>query len=350
MENEINNIPEHGLYTFEQVKENKEEFAKMFSEGNKELEKCLLKLWNNNIPTLACCGDESTFFGASKINGAFVFLEKPAYISIETTNMKKGNTFQKMARQICKDKNLQFDADYKFTGRKILTLYQEDFSTTKFFKKVNEMLDVFLVIENSIDKNKINLQNYDCKNTITDRIVTSDKASKRFELNHDGHKYEVLNFDFVNTRHSFVLFDAEVQPKKLVGYATYDFNPKTKSFALQCLAISENLRGNKLGRTFLKSFDKMINECHGIKAKNMFVHPCAEGNYQASLEDFYQQCGFKLTNGDPAVYIFNPDAYTGYKSEFNNAIENIEQDIGKNKENIINKDLTLNKAISNVNR
>ena len=106
MENEINNIPEHGLYTFEQVKENKEEFAKMFSEGNKELEKCLLKLWNNNIPTLACCGDEATFFGASKIDGAFVFLEKPAYISIETTNMKKGNTFQKMAGQICKGRNL----------------------------------------------------------------------------------------------------------------------------------------------------------------------------------------------------------------------------------------------------
>ena len=94
----------------------------------------------------------------------------------------------------------------------------------------------------------------------------------------------------------------------------------------------------------------MINECHGIKAKNMFVHPCAEGNYQASLEDFYQQCGFKLTNGDPAVYIFNPDAYTGYKSEFNDAIENIEQDIGKNKENIIDKDLMINKTVSNENR
>ena len=329
-----------GLYTFDEIKENKEYFASIFSEGNKELEKVLIKLWNNNISTIACCGHKTTIMGKSKHGNYFTPFEKTAYIAIDTTNMKKGVTFKNMAGTICHGKNLVYEVDERNGqfSRNALTLYQEGINTDKFFRKINEMLDVFLEKENEvkIDTNKINLSEYDLKNTISNKMITNDNPTGKCEFMHDGHKYEMLNFDFANTRHSFALFDTQTNPKQIVGYAVYDFNKNTKSLALQSFVIKENMRGNKLGRMFLKSFDKMIEKCFDTKLKDMYVHPYTDSAHQATLEDFYQQAGFKLTNGDPAEYIFNPQNYTRYKSEFNDAIKNIEKNIGK-KENGLDK-------------
>lgn len=49
MENSVAKI------NFEDIKKNKEKYAKEFSEGNSDLESCLLKLWNNDICTVGCC-------------------------------------------------------------------------------------------------------------------------------------------------------------------------------------------------------------------------------------------------------------------------------------------------------
>ena len=54
----------------------KEKFAKMFSEGNNNLEICLLKLWNNNIYTIGCCAGHS---------------EKVPYIGIDLNNSNINN-------------------------------------------------------------------------------------------------------------------------------------------------------------------------------------------------------------------------------------------------------------------
>ncbi len=40
---------------FEEILKNKEKYAEQFNEGNKDLYKLLLELWNRNIETVGCC-------------------------------------------------------------------------------------------------------------------------------------------------------------------------------------------------------------------------------------------------------------------------------------------------------
>ena len=334
-----------GLYTLDEIKKNMPAFAKKFSEGNKELEKLLLKLWENNIPTIACCGHEPVFFGKSHHSGNFVFFEKSAYIAIDTTNMKKGVTFKNMASKICSDKNLTYEVDEidgKFR-RNALTMYQEGLSTSKFFKNINDMLDVFLPLENKKDKNQINLEDYESTEHISTRIITNTDPTKKMSFMHDGKTYEVLNFRQGYRRNAFVLYDTYTNPKQIAGYAVYNFNKENNNLALEYFTIRSDLRHQGLGKKFLNNFEKMIKENFDEKINMMFVHPVSEEEkYQSKLEDFYQQNGFRLTNDNPIKYIFCPKEYSGYISKFNQNIEKAMNEVGT-KESIQEKTLNHNK-------
>ena len=149
-------------------------------------------------------------------------------------------------------------------------------------------------------------ENYDTKNRINNLQITSDIPTLFYTLTHNEKEYDVINFKFANTRNGFVLFDTQTQPKQMIGYAIYDFNEKNGKLALQRFAVLEELRGNKIGRAFLKAFDEMIFQNFGQKITDRFVNP-SSATHQISLEEFYKEFGFKLTKLDPCEHIFDSE-------------------------------------------
>lgn len=103
MKNETQVIP------FEEIQNNKEKYAKEFSEGSKLLEQTLLMLWENHIETVGCCighndGKSQQYIGfplsnKEKLIELFSSLDKSKIqISFVTNGDHKSTTIKKYGK------------------------------------------------------------------------------------------------------------------------------------------------------------------------------------------------------------------------------------------------------------
>ena len=318
------------VLSIKDIKEDIDGFAKLFSEGNKGLEKCLKTLWDNDIETISCCGDR--FY---------------AYLSISMDDFKKPNTLSTNIRSNLGLLNqMEYDANYyneNIKSNHVLTIYCNTINPNKFFEKMN------YIISDHIDKYEqkffnINLKDYSSSNPISNRVVTSDYITFKGNFSYRGKEYDLLNFKCAGTKNSLVLYDKANNPHTIAGYIVYDSSNKYNNVGVNWFSIEKTRRSEGLGSMMFEFFKQNITKMTDLKDVNhIFVH--ASSSYdQKRLEDFYIRQGCTLTPGDVSPFVFDPKAYkqlqvNTYQS-LDNYIEMFQRDsLVKTKNTINNKDL-----------
>ena len=95
-------------------KENRNQYALIFSEGSKSLEHCLKVLWDNDLYTMACCKGHKMI--EKNYNG---FLYLYAYIAME----KNSKLFEYLSDEIIFD---PYNVLYNFNGCECIYLYGDN--------------------------------------------------------------------------------------------------------------------------------------------------------------------------------------------------------------------------------
>ena len=276
------------------ISDNKEKYAKIFANGNKELESCLLKLWSNNIHTVA----------SGSVN-------HKSYITISLDN--ENNEFIKYLKKyigIISQVKTNYNYFEKGIGSTVTVCGYGN--PNSFFRKLNMGINEYVEeYKRFVD---IDLNQYDKVNPVSTNIIMSSNPTYEKSIKIKDKEYSMVNFNLSYGVNSLVAFSKETVPYKVCGYIEYEINKSTESIALNTLVMSEQYRKMGISSKLIDLLKEDINKMTILKqSDNIFVHPCATFSKNAltqyELEQFYSRKGLKLVNAGPSSYMYCPENY-----------------------------------------
>lgn len=163
---------------------NKEELARLYSEGSKELYNCLLGLWDNGFETLGCCKGHDDEKNNHRQYIALKKNDNDKIIKLLTLLDKKDIIISFLNDHVSIKKNNDIDI-----YNNILNAL-DNYKTSNTINLDKDIIDIINFIDNN-DYNYVNIHLYYDNQNIKKYINTSDM--KLINELKDKYEYKVLN-------------------------------------------------------------------------------------------------------------------------------------------------------------